>query len=1233
MVSGMGINGLIVFRIIYPALRWLGWTIVLLYVAIAVAVLGTRYVLFPKADHYKPYIETQLSALLGGRVELGQIDARWYRLNPHIEIEHFTLHDDHGVQVLNIPHLSSVVSWRSLFTGSPQFVTLQAAGIDLMVRRDSERHLWLLGRTVSDRNTDRSADHSNEASVGDRAMQWLISQPQIHLYDSMIRWIDETRDAVPLVLQDVSLKVRNQAHQHQFSLTARPAPDVGGSFDMRGNFLHSPADELPLALETGHGQVYVHIDDMHPEAWQSWVDWPAALHSERVSMSTWLEVRQGEPLGVTADVHASNASWYGADQQILSSGLARLYVAGPWQTFQDALLHDRRVTSLDMLSSFANSSRLDMLDFSVQAKDVQVTLPGLYEQPVVIDALTAQGSAERQQDGVALQLRDIAVRNQDIDLVGEMRWKPEPDSPGYVDARAQVRRAELSAVHRYMPRSTDDDVRRWLEQGLLAGQAHDVSVVVRGDISEFPFDDTAADGEFLIQGAYTGAVIDYVPSDEKNLGWPRLDAVHGQIGLDRVSLRIQADTGQIEPVEGAQVQLQNVDAFIANLRDDPILKVSGDTQGDAATYLAFLQHSDLSGLLGHVFDQSTAHGPWKMPLELTIPLTRSADTEVNGTIHIDGGNIQFDPQMPAFTTVNGHFDFTENDVSLTSLSARFLGGDVQLSGGVGPGKPGLRMIGNVDSETLSTLIDVPGMARFKGRAAYAATLKGVGSGSDIHGATLTVTSDLQGMALDFPPPLNKTSDAAWPLQIDWTHGNTGGARVLNVTLNNSMHARFLRHAEPSGDAYFDSGVLGVGREAQPIDAGLNVDIEHPVFDGDAWDVITREFSSSDDGDAERAVFPTVRSLRVQTAHGRLLGLPLDELTYTVKQLADAQWRADISSTQTAGTLTWQQENNQIQGPVQAVFHRLAYGDNSDKDDVTSEQQNESEQGSIDDDLRIPAINLVVENLSVYGRHVGELTLVGTNEDRGDIWRLEQFALSSPSAHLEGRGMWRLRGPQRGLTLDADVDVSDLGDYFDQIGFKDLLSAGEGNVQLEIDWHDLPWSLDVGKIDGSLNFEFTNGRLSTLNSKSARLLELISLQSVRRLATLDLNPLTLTEHGFPYDLLRGSLKLDHGQVHTEDYRIIGPVGTIVLDGLVHLKTGNLDLQAVVVPNLDVSGAAIAAGVAINPVVGIGAFLTQWLLKGPLATAMTAQYKIEGNWDEPEIQAVERIKGQVEGTADP
>jgi len=43
--------------------------------------------------------------------------------------------------------------------------------------------------------------------------------------------------------------------------------------------------------------------------------------------------------------------------------------------------------------------------------------------------------------------------------------------------------------------------------------------------------------------------------------------------------------------------------------------------------------------------------------------------------------------------------------------------------------------------------------------------------------------------------------------------------------------------------------------------------------------------------------------------------------------------------------------------------------------------------------------------------------------------------------------------------------------------------------------------------------------------------------------------------------------------------------------------------------------------VNPLIGLGAFVTQWLLKQPLARAMTMEYSVTGNWDDPQIEPIE------------
>ncbi|MNI91446.1 hypothetical protein D3C73_1491090 [compost metagenome] len=82
-----------------------------------------------------------------------------------------------------------------------------------------------------------------------------------------------------------------------------------------------------------------------------------------------------------------------------------------------------------------------------------------------------------------------------------------------------------------------------------------------------------------------------------------------------------------------------------------------------------------------------------------------------------------------------------------------------------------------------------------------------------------------------------------------------------------------------------------------------------------------------------------------------------------------------------------------------------------------------------------------------------------------------------------------------------------------------------------------------------------------------------------------------------------------------------MATIVLAGGVNLIRERWDLKAVVIPNLDASGAAMVTALAVNPLIGLGAFVTQWLLKQPLARAMTMEYSVTGNWDDPQIEPID------------
>ena len=158
------------------------------------------------------------------------------------------------------------------------------------------------------------------------------------------------------------------------------------------------------------------------------------------------------------------------------------------------------------------------------------------------------------------------------------------------------------------------------------------------------------------------------------------------------------------------------------------------------------------------------------------------------------------------------------------------------------------------------------------------------------------------------------------------------------------------------------------------------------------------------------------------------------------------------------------------------------------------------------------------------------------------------------------------------------------------------------------------------LQGAVDLDLSEGRIDQINSRAATVLEFLSLQSLSRLSRLDFDIRGLFKDGFPFDDMKGRLHFTQQKLSTNNFRVVGPAGTIVIEGEANVESEQLDLRAVVVPNVDMSGAAIAAGIALNPVVGIGAFVTQLLFNDPLAKAMTVQYELIGPWNQFEAEEV-------------
>lgn len=1234
-------------------LKWLFRLLVVFYFLVALGVIAIRYVVLPSINTWKEPLAQMASSALNTTVRFGHIHASLTTFNPRFEIRDLEIQDPNGHRVVLLPQVQAQLSWRTFLTGRPEFVSLVIRDSHFDVRMEPSGRLWALGQALDPQDTEPVQPGSQA-----RLIHWLLAQQYVQVSNATIRWYDESQPTLePLDLQQVSLYWRAAGQDRWFSMSAVPPASLGQRVDIAlelSDIQHTPSGSLTMA--GSHGSAFLNIPGMRPSAWSPWLSLPSQLDVDNFTVSAWVPLIDGVPQSLVTRwaVGNTNVSLTGSDSLHVAQAQALVVAGWPW--LQHHWATDTAAPSADTawlaeseagnavkdnasnhLPSFtgpeikagvapkpydlSNDVVPDGVQYWVQAERLQSVLPSVFPEPISLDSLQFQGVlASDTRSNMRVDITRLRLHNKDIlaDLSGT--WHPGGDgTEGMIDLRGFIPYADVDAIDRYLPYEVNQEARDWMAHSLKAGTLRDTELILKGDLFHFPFQQAPEQGDFQIKGMIDNATIDYLPAEHHTPGWPALQGIQGAIELRRARLSIEADTAYMMPDAEHRLHLATIKADIADLENNSVLTLQGDTQGSAQAYRALTMTSPLGDLLERLLDEAQLTGQWSVPLALSIPLDHADDTKVSGAIQMTDSMVQLMPELPAVTDLHGTLEFSDQALVARDLKGRMLGGPVSLTGGIGTGYKGLIVRGLADAPALARYANLKGMQYVRGTVPYRLRI----DRDRARQLVLEATSDLKSTILDLPAPLSKKAGVIAPLHVLW-RSRDATSRRLTIKWADHITADFLRLDKATRDSWFVAGAVAVGKKAELPASGIVLDVATPHVDIDAWRRVIDDFSQPLEPltSPSLAVFPEVRRLRIQADTAQLFDSVFDRFTITAQRPQDQQWRVDVVSSEAAGTLFWRESAPGIPGRVDAKFDRLAIGQasNGTAHAMVKSSQTPVETSSAYEAVDIPGVNLYVKNLRLYGYDLGELSVMGLNQERGLSWRLDELTLNNPTMALTGSGVWQLTGVERGLRLSAQADVLDLGAFLGRVGHQDVMSGGSGSITADIMWRNMPWSFDRVDLDGQLQFDLKNGRFVSVNSYTARLLGLLSLQSLSRLARLEFNPAQVAESGFPYDNLGGSVQLEQGVLKTSDYRITGPIATIVIEGTVNLMTELLNLKAVVIPNLDVSGAAVAAGIAINPIVGIGAFLTQWLLQSPLSKAMSLQYNVEGTWSEPKLQEV-------------
>ncbi|MEN9983116.1 MAG: hypothetical protein RI918_1085, partial [Pseudomonadota bacterium] len=887
---------------------------------------------------------------------------------------------------------------------------------------------------------------------------------------------------------------------------------------------------------------------------------------------------------------------------------------------------------------------------------------------------TTKGKADSKID---VSVSNLSFKNADAQGAAQLTWKTsDPVTainrskfPGVLDLNAKLTNAELSRVSRYLPLGIPIQAREYVRDLLIEGKASEVDFKIKGEVWSIPAA-KANQGDFKITAKFNNARVAYVPKrlqHPADLPWPELSKVAGEMVLDRTSLNVKSTTAEVAGLPGIVIAQTNV--TIPDLKST-VVNVNAQGKSTMADMLGFVNKSPLYDITSQSLNRATSTGSGDFKIDLSLPIGDLNKTRVKGDIVFLGNDVQMTPQTPLIGQAKGLLRFSEKGFLIKDAQALMFGDAVRFDGGnlnandpaLSPTGKGVVIRGQGIASALglqraSELSFIPQLAKSaSGSTAYSAQLRFAHDQTEV-----SVQTNLQGLALTLPEPFNKSAQSIWPLKFENTllESSTiperdGKVRLKdNISLSVEKIADFKLMRDISGNVpKVIRGSMSVGLdigEGTPepnnaVAANINVD----RLDADEWAKFFSSLQNSSVGTAAKAgvqaasnqhvfddLIPSTMAIRAKelVVEGRKF-----ENVVIGGSREGSIWRANMEAKQLSGYVEYRQPTaSLVTGRIYARLARLVIGEAQVKDveKLLDEQP-----------VSIPALDLVVEDFELRGRKFGRIEIDAVNRlssttgvaDNARIWRLNRLNITVPEAKLTANGFWAYREglrndaankgdtnvlntlERRTTGIDFKLDISDTGQLLDRFGFKGVVRNGKGKLDGQLTWRGSPLAMNYPTLAGQFNINVENGQFLKVDPGAAKLLSVLSMQSIAKRLTLDFRD--VFSEGFVFDFLRGDVAIDKGLATTNNMQISGVNAVILMDGKSDIAAGTQDIRVVYAPEVNAGVASLLVASAINPAIGLGTFLAQLFLRQPLIEAVTKEFKVSGTWAEPVVTEVKR-----------
>ncbi|HFD0352065.1 TPA: AsmA2 domain-containing protein YhdP [Escherichia coli] len=796
--------------------------------------------------------------------------------------------------------------------------------------------------------------------------------------------------------------------------------------------------------------------------------------------------------------------------------------------------------------------------------------------------------------GFQLDGRNIDVKAKAVHARGGFRYlQPANDEP-WLGILAGISTDDGSQAWRYFPENLmGKDLVDYLSGAIQGGEADNATLVYGGNPQLFPYKHN--EGQFEVLVPLRNAKFAFQPD------WPALTNLDIELDFINDGLWMKTDG-----VNLGGVRASNLTAVIPDYSKEKLL-IDADIKGPGKAVGPYFDETPLKDSLGATLQELQLDGDVNARLHLDIPLNGELVT-AKGEVTLRNNSLFIKPLDSTLKNLSGKFSFINGDLQSEPLTASWFNQPLNVDFSTKEGAKAYQVAVNLNGNWQPAKTGVLPAAVNEALSGSVAWDGKVGIELPYHaGATYNVelNGDLKNVSSHLPSPLAKPAGEPLPVNVK-VDGNLNSFELTGQAgADNHFNSRWLLGQKLTLDRAIwaaDSKTL------PPLPEQSGVELNMPPMNGAEWLALFQKGAVESVGGA--ASFPQHITLRTPmlslgnqqwnnlsivsqpTANGTLVEAQGREINATLAMRNNAPWLANIkylyynpSVAKTPGDST--------QSSPFPTTERISFRGWPDAQIRCAECWFWGQKfGRIDSDITISGDTLTLTN-----------GLIDTG--------LSRLTADGEWVNNPGNERTSLKGKLRGQKIDAAAEF---------FGVTTPIRQSSFNVDYDLHWRKAPWQPDEATLNGIIHTQLGKGEITEINTGHAgQLLRLLSVDALMRKLRFDFRD-TFGE-GFYFDSIRSTAWIKDGVMHTDDTLVDGLEADIAMKGSVNLVRRDLNMEAVVAPEISAT-VGVAAAFAVNPIVGAAVFAASKVL-GPLWSKVSIlRYHISGPLDDPQINEVLR-----------